>query len=202
MPESWVRGAILVRINSLIRGHSAVRWELLEKMAVLLCEDITPCVPLRGSISASGGMFVTFVSPTSPDSYRLICNQDLTPLAYVAGTVAGIRNIRVFDGPRVFGPREVVSCRKALEGHGIEPLPLLEKENLGIMNGTAFSASVASLALYDAVHLALLAQVCTAMGTEALLGVRANYDPFIHEVARPHPGQVRPHNSEIPTPVC
>lgn len=68
MPEAWVRGAILVRINSLIRGHSAVRWELLEKMAALLHEDITPCVPLRGSVSASGGMFVTFVPPTSHDS--------------------------------------------------------------------------------------------------------------------------------------
>ena len=117
--------------------------------------------------------------------------QDLTPLAYIAGTIAGVRNIRVFDGPRVEGAREIVSCKKAFERHHIEPLPLLEKESLGIMNGTAFSASVASLALYDAVHLALLAQVCTAMGTEALLGVRANYDPFIHEVARPHPGQVR-----------
>ncbi|KAI0251153.1 L-Aspartase-like protein [Lactifluus subvellereus] len=169
MPEAWVRGAILVRINSLIRGHSAVRWELLEQLVALLREDITPFVPLRGSISACG---------------------DLTPLAYIAGTVAGVRNIRVFDGPRVSGTREIVSCRQALERHHIEPLPLVEKENLGIMNGTAFSASVASLALHDAVHLALLAQVCTAMGTEALLGVRANYDPFIHEVARPHPGQV------------
>ena len=121
-----------------------------------------------------------------------ICIPDLTPLAYVAGVVAGIRNIRVFDGPRVSGARKVVSCRKALEDHNVEPLPLLEKETLGIMNGTAFSASVASLALHDATHLALLAQVCTAMGTEALLGVRANYDPFIHEVARPHPGQVCP----------
>jgi hypothetical protein len=58
MPEAWVRGAILVRINSLIRGHSAVRWELLEKMVTLLHEDITPFVPLRGSISASGGTSV------------------------------------------------------------------------------------------------------------------------------------------------
>ena len=91
--------------------------------------------------------------------------------------------------------------QKALERHGIELLPLLEKENLGIMNGTAFSASVASLALYDAVHLALLAQASIAMGTEALLSVRANYGLFIHEVAQPHPGQVRPHNSEIPVPV-
>jgi phenylalanine ammonia-lyase len=64
------------------------------------------------------------------------------------------------------------------------------KEHLGILNGTAFSASVASLVLSEAVHLALLAQICTAMGTEALLGVRGNYAPFIHEVARPHPGQI------------
>jgi phenylalanine ammonia-lyase len=44
--------------------------------------------------------------------------------------------------------------------------------------------------LNDAVHLGMLAQICTAMGTEALLGMRGNYDPFIHDVARPHPGQV------------
>lgn len=55
MPESWVRGAILIRMNSLIRGHSGVRWELIEKMNELLQANVTPLVPLRGSISASGG---------------------------------------------------------------------------------------------------------------------------------------------------
>ena len=55
MPPSWVRAAILVRINSLIRGHSGVRWELLERMSSLLSEHVTPLVPLRSSISASGG---------------------------------------------------------------------------------------------------------------------------------------------------
>jgi phenylalanine ammonia-lyase len=60
MPESWVRGAILVRINSLIRGHSGVRWELIEKMVALLRANITPMVPLRGSISASGGTQIWF----------------------------------------------------------------------------------------------------------------------------------------------
>jgi phenylalanine ammonia-lyase len=61
MPESWVRGAILIRMNSLIRGHSGVRWELIEKMGELLRENITPMVPLRGSISASGGQFPTLI---------------------------------------------------------------------------------------------------------------------------------------------
>lgn len=56
MPEAWVRGAILIRMNSLARGHSGVRWELIEKMGELLTANITPLVPLRGTISASGGM--------------------------------------------------------------------------------------------------------------------------------------------------
>ena len=59
------------------------------------------------------------------------------------------------------------------------------------MNGTAVSAGVATLAVDDAIHLALLAQICTAMGTEALNGTRGSYASFIHAVARPHPGQVR-----------
>ncbi|THH18112.1 hypothetical protein EW146_g2821 [Bondarzewia mesenterica] len=169
MPESWVRGAILVRINSLIRGHSGVRWELVEKMAELLRANITPLVPLRGSISASG---------------------DLSPLSYIAGTLIGNPSIRVFDGPSVFGARQIISSVDALAKHNIAPIPLAAKEHLGILNGTAFSASVAALALNDAAHLAMLAQVCTAMGTEALQGERGNYHSFIHNVARPHPGQV------------
>lgn len=60
MPEAWVRGAILIRMNSLVRGHSGVRWELIEKMNQLLAANITPVVPLRGSISASGGRFPNF----------------------------------------------------------------------------------------------------------------------------------------------
>jgi phenylalanine ammonia-lyase len=58
MPESWVRGAILIRMNSLIRGHSGVRWELIEKMRQLLRANITPLVPLYGTISASGGNYI------------------------------------------------------------------------------------------------------------------------------------------------
>ena len=67
-PEAWVRGAMIVRLNSLMRGHSAVRWSVLEGMLDLLKHNITPVVPLRGSISASG---------------------DLSPLSYVAGCLAG-----------------------------------------------------------------------------------------------------------------
>ncbi|KAJ7776524.1 L-Aspartase-like protein [Mycena maculata] len=169
MPEAWVRGAMLIRMNSLVRGHSGVRWELIEKIHETLRANVIPVVPLRGSISASG---------------------DLSPLSYVAGLLMGNPSIRAFDGPQVFGSRKMVSSRIALSAHNIEPISLASKEHLGILNGTAFSTSVASLALNDAIHLTLLAQVCTALGTEALLGSRGSFDPFIHSVARPHPGQV------------
>ncbi|QRV84145.1 phenylalanine ammonia-lyase [Ceratobasidium sp. AG-Ba] len=170
MPEAWVRAAILIRINSLIRGHSGVRWVLLERMVEILEKNITPLVPLRGSISASG---------------------DLSPLSYVAGTIFGNEQIRVYHGKRCAeAPREITSSRAALEAAGIEPLKLAPKEHLGLLNGTAFSAAVASLALNDAVHMGMLAQVLTAMGTEALVGTQASHHPFIHAVARPHPGQV------------
>ncbi|KAF9012397.1 L-Aspartase-like protein [Cyathus striatus] len=169
MPESWVRAAILIRMNSLIRGHSGVRWELIEKMNELLRANITPVVPLRGSISASG---------------------DLSPLSYIAGTLVGNPAIRVFHGPAKFGARQMSPSADVLLANNIQPITLASKEHLGILNGTAFSAAVASLALNDAVHMALLAQVCTALGTEALNGTRASHDPFIHATARPHPGQI------------
>jgi phenylalanine ammonia-lyase len=99
--------------------------------------------------------------------------------------------IRVYHGPAAFGARQVLPSSDALDQYNIDPLPLASKEHLGILNGTAFSASVASLALNEAVHLSLLAQICTAMGTEALVGTRGSYHPFIHATARPHPGQVQ-----------
>ena len=154
--------------NEAPRSHR-LRYELIERLGDLLRENITPFVPLRGSISASG---------------------DLSPLSYVAGTIVGNPSIRVFDGPAVFGARKIVSSRDALKAHGLEPLPLVSKEHLGILNGTAFSASVGSLAVHEATHLALLAQVCTAMGVEALSGTQGSFDRFIHDVARPHPGQI------------
>ena len=67
MPESWVRGALLIRINSLIRGHSGVRMDIIKKMNDLLDANITPLVPLRGSISASGGLWHSSVSRLESD---------------------------------------------------------------------------------------------------------------------------------------
>ena len=67
MPIPWIRAAMLVRTNSLIRGHSGIRWSLVEKMTELIQKGVVPVVPLRGSISASGGEF----PPSSLNAYLM-----------------------------------------------------------------------------------------------------------------------------------
>ena len=170
MPEAWVRGAIVVRLSSLMRGHSGVRWEVLQTMQTLFLEkNVTPVVPVRSSISASG---------------------DLSPLSYVAGALAGQKGIYCWvDGTN--GQRVKVPSDEACRMHGIKPVTYEPKEALGLLNGTAFSASVAGLSTYEAEKLSFLTQLTTAMAVEALKGTDASFAPFIHEVARPHPGQVK-----------
>lgn len=167
MSEAIVRGAILVRLNSLSRGHSAVRVELLERLLDLLNYAITPLVPLRGTISASG---------------------DLSPLAYIAGTICAHPDVFVLD--RSLDPPQLLTCSDSLKRHGITPLVLGPKEGLAIANGTAFSASAAGIVIYQTHVLVLLSQVLTAMMAEAMLGQIGAFHPFIHQTARPHPGQM------------
>lgn len=153
---------MLVRSNTVARGHSAVSFLAIETVIALLRSDLTTIIPLRGSIPASG---------------------DLSPLSYVAGTIAGNPDIYVQT------PSGIVSAKDALDRYAITPIILGPKEGLGFMNGTAASAAVASLVLYEAHHIALLSQLLTAMASEALLARGGNFDPFISDI-RPHRGQI------------
>ncbi|KAG0145229.1 hypothetical protein CROQUDRAFT_133855 [Cronartium quercuum f. sp. fusiforme G11] len=154
IPEPITRGAILIRINSLVRGHSAVRLEVLETLMALLNKKLTPMVPLRGTISASG---------------------DLMPLSYVAAAICGHPDIRIMDRSSADGRLEILSAADALAKHNIKPIFLGPKEGLGISNGTAFSASAACLAAHDAHFLGLMSQVLTALSVEAMVGQAGNY---------------------------
>lgn len=168
MPEAWVRAAIAVRLNSLMRGHSGVRADVLSTMCQLLKHNIIPVVPVRGSISASG---------------------DLSPLSYIAGTLAGHHGIQAWiDSPE--GHRIKVSADKALGLYNIRPIVFAPKEALGILNGTAFAAGVGGLVMHDAINLAFLTHITTAMAVEASTATDASFAPFIHNECRPHPGQI------------
>ncbi|KAI9889907.1 MAG: hypothetical protein M1814_004629 [Vezdaea aestivalis] len=169
MPEAWVRGAMLVRCNSLARGHSAVRVELITRILAFLNNDLIPLVPLRGSISASG---------------------DLCPLSYIGGVLEGNPDLYVWSGPRnKSGHRALISSDKALHLLGLEPIRFGPKEGLGLVNGTAMSTAAGALALHDAMQLAVVAQILTAMNLESMAGNTGNYASFIAD-CRDHPGQV------------
>ncbi|KAJ7572233.1 phenylalanine ammonia-lyase [Mycena floridula] len=171
MPESWVKGAIVIRINALIKGHSGCRFTVIEALHALLAENITPSPPLRQTISASG---------------------DLGPLAYIAGALTGDGKCLVWAGEITFsGNRELQPSPVVLKRRSMKILTLLPKEGLSIVNGTAPSCSVSALALHDTHFIALLSQATTAMAVEALLGSVQSFDPFLSDLTvRPHPGQI------------
>ena len=112
-------------------------------------------------------------------------------MSYVAGVITGNPAIHAYCGSRdETAHRQILPSNKVLANHSIEPLVLRPKEHLGILNGTAFSCSVGTLALHESIQLAILTQVCTALGVEAMLGCAGSFSRFVSDVARPHPGQV------------
>ena len=163
VPTEWVRATMLVRCNATARGHSAVTLEVLEAILTLLRHDITPVVPLRGSVSASG---------------------DLMPLSYIAGLLEGNPDIMAHMSDGSLAKADV-----ALNNIGLSKSIFGPKEALGLVNGTAASAAIGSLVMYEAHHLATLSQAFTAMAVEGLEGNAESFHPFI-AASRPHAGQI------------
>ncbi|EEP79373.1 phenylalanine ammonia-lyase [Uncinocarpus reesii 1704] len=162
MPSDWVMGTMLIRCNSVARGYSAVSIPAIEAILRLIQHHIVPVVPLRGTISASG---------------------DLMPLAYIVGAIEGNPGVHVRMG------NQVCTADRMLAMINAPPITLGPKEGLGLVNGTAAAAALASLVMYETHHLALLAQLVTALAVEALRGSRDSFNPFIAQT-RPHDGQV------------
>jgi histidine ammonia-lyase/phenylalanine ammonia-lyase len=153
---------MLLRANCLAKGNSGVRVELIERLLELVNNDILPLVPQRGSCGASG---------------------DLAPLSYVGRALAG-------DG-RVLYRGRIYQTGDVLVELGIEPVLLEAKEGLALTNGTSYMTAFACVAVGAARELADVADLTTAMASEALLGNRGHFNPFLFDQAKPHAGMVR-----------
>ena len=160
-PDEVVRGAMLLRANTLAKGFSGVRVETIELLLQVLEAGIVPHVPSRGSVGASG---------------------DLAPLAHLALPLVGEGEASV-EGRRLSGAQALASA-------GLAPITLEAKEGLSLVNGTQFMTSMAALALVRAERLARVADVACAMSVEALQATPTSFHPAIH-AARPLPGQQR-----------
>jgi histidine ammonia-lyase len=163
-PREVVRAMILLRAASLARGMSGCRPELVEALLLLLERNVTPVVPVQGSVGASG---------------------DLAPLAHLALTLVG-------EGEAWLGtPRDPAGRRMpaalALRGAGLQPLTLEAKEGLALINGTQFSTACAVLACADARAVWEAGVAAAALSIEVLLG---SFQPAREDVQalRPYAG--------------
>lgn len=154
------RAMLLLRANVLALGYSGCRPILIEKLTDMLNRGVTPAIPEKGSVGASG---------------------DLAPLAHLALTVIG-------EGEAFYAGERMPSA-DALKRANIEPLQLEAKEGIALLNGTQAMAAVGGLALYRAERVAQLADVAGAMTLEALKGTPVAFDERIH-AARPQLFQI------------
>jgi histidine ammonia-lyase len=159
LSEEESRAVTLVRLATLAAGYSGVRLELLEHLAALLRAGVSPAIPARGSVGASG---------------------DLTPLSYIAALLVGER--------QAYHHGRLIDAREALAAAGLLPLVLQPKESLAIMNGTSIMAGLTCLSFVRAERIARTAALLTAAAIEAMAAQRSHFDARLF-VAKAHPGQ-------------
>ena len=95
LPEDAVRAIMLIRINSLLKGYSGIRLSTVEKLLELLNKGVTPYIPEKGSLGASG---------------------DLAPLSHMVLPMLGLG--------RAYYKGELLSGQEALDRAGIEKIQL------------------------------------------------------------------------------
>jgi histidine ammonia-lyase len=161
LSQEETRAMMLLRANSLAKGFSGVRPEVIDLICAMLNKDVHPVVPSQGSVGASG---------------------DLAPLAHLA--LAMIGEGHVWNGNARARSAETV------QRAGIKPLVPEAKEAISLINGTQAMLAVGTLSLLAAENLVETADVLGAMSLDALHGTDVAFDARIHN-ARPHAGQTQ-----------
>lgn len=161
MNDAVVRLMLVLKINSLARGYSGVRLEVMDALTALLNHEVYPCVPEKGSVGASG---------------------DLAPLAHLVLPLLGEGQVR-YQG-------QVMSAIEGLKQAGLAPMELAPKEGLALLNGTQASTALALHGLFAIEDVFNVALLTGGLSVEAALGSRTPFDARIHAV-RGQPGQIK-----------
>lgn len=160
LDAATVRLILALKLLSLGRGASGVRWAVVAQIEAMLAADLLPVIPAQGSVGASG---------------------DLAPLAHMTAAMLG-------HGEAVIGGARMPAAA-ALAQAGLAPLVLGPKEGLALINGTQVSTAMALTGLWQARRLAEAAVVVSCLSTDAIMGSTAPLEEGIHAL-RGQPGQI------------
>ena len=138
VPET--RAMMLLRANSLAKGHSGVRAVIIDTLCEMLNRGVTPFVPSQGSVGASG---------------------DLAPLAHLALALIGEGECFDEKGQRI-------PSADALKRAQIKAVVLESKETISLINGTQGMLAVGTLSLLAAETLVDSADVIGGLSCDAL----------------------------------
>lgn len=161
IPEA--RAIMVIRLNSFLKGHSGVSWDMCNMLIELLNKNVTPWILEEGSVGASG---------------------DLVPLAMIGAVIIGLP-----DG-KAYYKGKLLSSPEALKQSGIKPIRLGAKEAMGLTNGSNFIASIASISVIEAEKLLNIASLSTALSLEAVRGEKRAFQELINEQSDRHIGQI------------
>lgn len=159
-PIDIARGIVLLRVNALAKGHSGIRLETLNTMIDMLNKNVTPIIPEKGSLGASG---------------------DLAPLAHMVLVMIG-------EGEAYYNG-EILPGKEAMDKAGIDIVELTSKEGLALINGTQVMTSVGAHTVYDAMNLSKTSDIIMGLTMEALNGITDAFDDKV-SLVRPHKGQI------------
>src|SRR5699024_4131594 len=153
LDDDLVRLIMALKVNSLARGFSGIRRQVIDALIALINAEVYPHIPAKGSAGASG---------------------DLAPLAHMSVVLLGEGKAR-HQG-------EWLPARKALAVAGLEPIALAPKEGLALLNGTQVSTAYALRGLFEAEDLYAAATIGGALSVEATLSSRSPFDARVHAV--------------------
>lgn len=155
-----VRGAMFIQLSQLSKGHSGIRPEVAQIITKMLNSHVTPYVPSKGSLGASG---------------------DLAPLAHVALSIIG-------EG-KAYYKGKLMDSSTAFKKAKIKPLKLGAKEGLSLINGTQFMSSIGCHLIDKAQKLLKISDIATSLTLEALQSKTNFLDERIHKL-KPYKGQM------------
>ena len=151
--SSVCRAIMALKLNNMLRGYSGVTKELLVHIQNCLNNLVHPVIPSRGSVGASG---------------------DLAPLAHMSLVFIG-------EGEAELNGK-IMSGSEALAASGLQPVNLVAKEGISLINGTQFMTAICALGVYRALNLVKTADIIAAMTVDALKGTPAAFEPDIQRI--------------------